>query len=107
MAPALIADALALTLAVSLLLAGAMTAWATSNTVKRLGGVMVALIAAIVVLSVLGAPDEAVTVAVAIAFSYCALGAVLTVRLQEAYGATEAREIDAADDQDEPVEPQA
>jgi hypothetical protein len=44
---------------------------------------------------------------VAIAFAYCVVGVSIMVRLQESYASTEAAEIDAADDGDEPPEPRA
>ncbi len=104
MAPEHIAEALTLAIAVALMMAGSVTAWAASAAAKRVAGVLIVLIAAMVALAAFGAPAGAYMTAVAIAFGYCALGAALTVRLQEAYASTEAREIDAADDRDEPPE---
>jgi hypothetical protein len=107
MAPGALADAIALAVAFALLMAGAVTAWRTANSARRLAGILCAHIAAILGLGVLGAPPMAAVTAVAIAFAYCAIGVAVTVRLQESYASTEAGEIDAADDQSEPAEPNA
>lgn len=107
MAPPVLADAVALAIALALLMAGVATAWRTANAARRLGGILCAHIAAMLALGVLGAPTMAVVAAVAIAFGYCAIGVAITIRLQETYASTEAGEIDAADDQGEPAEPNA
>jgi hypothetical protein len=107
MAPERIAEALTLAVAAALMMAGSVTAWAAGAAAKRVAGVLIVLIAAMAALGTLGAPAGAYMTAVAMAFGYCALGAALTVRLQEAYASTETREIDAADDSDEPPEQSA
>jgi hypothetical protein len=107
MAPALLANAIALALAIALLMAGVATAWRTANAARRLGGILCAHVAAMLALGVLGAPPIAAVTAVAIAFGYCAIGVAVTIRLQESYASAEAGEIDAADDQGEPAEPNA
>jgi hypothetical protein len=100
-----LADALALGVALALLMAGVATAWRTANAARRLGGILCAHIAAMLTLGVLGAPTIAAVTAVAIAFGYCAIGVAVTIRLQESYASTEAGEVDSADDQGEPAEP--
>lgn len=107
MGPEQLAEALTLAVAAALMMAGAAVAWTPGAAAKRVGGVLIALIAAMAALAAIGAPSNAFLTAVAIAFGYCALGAALTVRLQEAYASTETREIDAADDADEPPEKNA
>jgi hypothetical protein len=107
MAPSVFADALALAVLAALIMAGAVTAWTASNAGKRLAGVLVALFAATAALALLGMPAEAMVTTVAIAFAYCVVGVSIMVRLQESYASTEAAEIDAADDGDEPPEPRA
>lgn len=107
MALGVLADAIALAIAAALLMAGAATAWRAANAARRLGGVLCAHIAAILALGVLGAPAVVLVSGVAIAFAYCVVGVAITIRLQESYASTEAGEIDAADDQGEPAEPNA
>lgn len=93
--------------AIALLLIGVATAWASANTAKRLAGLLIAQIGAMLGLAVLGAPQGAIIAGVALAFALMLVGAALIVRLQEAYGGVEAAEFDAADEQSEPAEPQA
>lgn len=102
---ALLLERVLLALAAALVMAGAATAWTSPNVVKRLAGVMIALLGAIMGLAALGAPNGVLVGGVAAAFGYVAVGAALSVRLQEAYGAVETPEIDAADEEDEPREP--
>lgn len=104
MTPSGIAEALSLAVAAALMMGGSVTAWAATNTAKRVVGVLIVLAAALVAMAAIGAPTSAFVIAVVLAFGYCALGAAILVRLQEAYGTIEAREIDAADDRDEPPE---
>jgi len=96
----------ALVLAVSLVGGGAVTAFASSNALKKLAAVLTALVGAGVALAVLGAPSATIAAALAIAFGYSVVGVAVVVRLQEAYGAIEASELDAADEQDEPRGPE-
>lgn len=90
--------------AILVLMAGAATAWISANIAKRLVGLALALIGAVMALAGLGAPSEVSSAGVAVGFGQIALGIALLVRLQEAYGATEAPEIDAADGESEPPE---
>lgn len=99
---AALADTIALAIAGAMLMAGAVTAWRATSVARRIGGVLVAHVAAIVALGILGAPAEALVAGVAVAFGYCALGVAVLVRLQEAYAGAEAADIDKADEQDEP-----
>lgn len=98
---------LLLALAVAMLMLGVVTAWASGNVIKRLIGVAVAMLGAIVALGALAAPQSFVIVAAAAVFAQLVLGAALIVRLQEDYGGVEAIEHDIADDDGEPAEPKA
>lgn len=93
--------------AVVLLLIGVAMAWASANTAKRLAGLLIAQLGAMLGLAVLGAPQGAIIAGVALAFAHVLVGAALIVRLQEAYGGVEVAEFDAADEQSEPSEPAA
>jgi hypothetical protein len=86
--------------AIALTMAGAATALIGQNAIKRLVGLTLAGLGALVALA-LWAP-QAVMAGAAILFAQVAIGAALAVRLQEAYGAIETREIDAADAASEP-----
>lgn len=94
-----------LALAVALLTGGAVTAFTSSNLLKKTIALAVSLIAAALALAVLGVPGVAVLSATAIALAYVVVGVAITVRVQEAYGSAEIANIDAADEQDEPREP--
>lgn len=98
-APALIA---CLALAVALIASGAVAAFTSASTVKKLAAIVIALTGAALALALLQAPRVAVVAAVAIAFAYAVVGVALTARLQEAYGGIETDEFDAADQNDEP-----
>jgi hypothetical protein len=86
--------------AIVLAMAGAVTAFAASNAIKRLIGVAIAGFGAVTALA-LWVP-AAVTPAAAILFVYLAVGAALIVRVQEAYGSIETRDLDSADAAGEP-----
>jgi len=88
-------------------LAGAFAALTSANVVKRVTAVLVALIGAMLALAALGAPASALIVGGALVFAYGAVGVALIVRLQEAYGGVEIGDIDSADAQSEPREPEA
>lgn len=94
-------------LGLAVLAVGALTAWVSNNAVKRVVGVGVCVIAAMLVLAALGAPAALIVAAAGILLAVLALGAALVVRLQETYAGVEAHEFDAADRTDEPVEPLA
>lgn len=96
-----------LTGAVTLLLIGVGMAWTSANTAKRLAGLLIAALAAVLGLAALGAPQSAMIAGLALAFAHLLAGAALIVRLQEAYGGVEAADFDAADEQSEPAEPPA
>jgi hypothetical protein len=91
--------------AVVLLITGAIAAWASANVAKRVVGLLLAHIGAVLGLAVLGLPNVVLLVGAGVALAHLLIGAALLVRLQEAYGGIEAREFDAADDQTEPTEP--
>jgi hypothetical protein len=86
---------------------GAAQATAAPNATKRVGGIVVAHIGAVLALAVLGAPESVLIAAVAIALAQVVVGVAIVVRLQEAYGAIESRDVDVADDSAEPAEPGA
>lgn len=87
-----------------LAVAGGATALISPNVMKRLVGIAVAQIGAMIALAALGAASHTLVAAGAIAFAQIAAGVAILVRLQEAYGETEVIEIDAADAADEPTE---
>lgn len=93
--------------AFTLLLMGAVAAWTAPNAMKRVAGVIIALIGAIVAMAALQAPPSWLIAATAIALAYCVVGTTVVVRLQEAYGGAETNAIDRADDEGEPPEPNA
>ena len=86
---------------VALLIVGATGALALTNVIKRIVAWLIAGFGAIAALAALGAPSGALLAGVAVLFAQTALGAVLTVRLQEDYGSVEAQDIDAADREDD------
>ncbi len=93
-----------LAVALVLLLSGAVAAWASGNVVKRIVGLLLAHVGAVLALAALGLPDVVLMLGVGVALAHLLIGAALLVRLQEAYGGVEAREFDAADEQTEPTE---
>lgn len=107
MATAFLAQAAVLVGAFALLLMGAVAAWTAPNAMKRVAGVIIALVGAVIAMAALQAPPSWLIAAAAIALAYCVVGTTVVVRLQEAYGAAEAGAIDATDDQGEPPEPSA
>jgi hypothetical protein len=107
MASGFIAQAVVLIGAFTLLLMGAVAAWTAPNAMKRVAGVIIALVAATIAMAALQAPPSWLIAGAAVALGYCVVGTTVVVRLQEAYGAAEASAIDAADDEREPPEPGA
>ena len=103
----LLAERLQLAAAAALLMIGAVTALSSNNVAKRLAGLLIALIGAVLGLAALGAPGAALIAGLAAVFAQILVGVALLVRLQEAYGVTELAEIDAADAESEPAEPDA
>jgi hypothetical protein len=107
MASGFVVQAVVLIGAFALLLMGAVVAWTAPNAMKRVAGVIIALIGATIAMAALQAPPSWLIAGAAVALGYCVVGATVVVRLQEAYGAAEAGVIDAADDEGEPPEPGA
>ena len=103
----LLAERLQLAAAAALLMIGAVTALSSNNVAKRLAGLLIASIGAVLGLAGLGAPEAALIAGLAAVFAQILVGVALLVRLQEAYGVTEFAEIDAADAESEPAEPDA
>ena len=93
--------------ALAVLAVGAIMALASANAVKRIAGAGVALIGAMLAAAALGAPSAALSAGAAVLFATLALGAAISVRLQEGYGGVETGELNRADADDEPVEPDA
>lgn len=87
--------------AVVLLLAGAVAGWTSHNALKRVAGIALAMLGALVSLAALGAPNALLVAAACALFAQLAIGAAVIVRLQEEYGAIEAPETDQADRQDD------
>jgi len=104
MEPHLILTRALLAGAVVLLMVGVVAAWSSDHATKRVIGIVVALLGALVGLAALSAPSALLIAGVAVLFGHVAVGVALVVRLQEAYGGVEAPAIDAADAQSEPVE---
>jgi hypothetical protein len=100
-------DRALLACAIVLLTAGAAASWISSNAGKRIGGAVVAWLGAIAALAALRAPEGLLVAGAAAGFAQVLVSAALMVRVQEAYGAIEAPEIDAADAQSEPPERRA
>lgn len=88
---------LALAGGVGLTMLGAVTAWAGANALKRLTGMAIAFIGAVLALGALGAPPALIVAGVVLMFAHLAVGLALLVRLQEGYGGVELTEIDTAD----------
>jgi len=98
---AIILVRLAFAAVVAMLTVGAVTAWTSTNLVKRLAGAIIAETAALVSATLLGA-GQAAMAGVAVILATTLIGAALIVRLQESYGVAEAPEIDRADIDAEP-----
>jgi hypothetical protein len=98
-------ERMTLAVATVFLVLGALVAWLAANGVKKLAGVLIASFGALAALAALAAPREALAAGAVVLVAEAILGAVLLVRLQEAYGGVETPAIDAADDADEPAEP--
>lgn len=86
---------------------GAVAVLGSANALKRVAGMVVAQIGALIALAALGAPQALLSVGALVAFAQTALGVALVVRLQEGYGEVEMHGIDAADAASEPTEPAA
>ncbi len=97
-------SALVLAGGVALAMIGAVAAWAGANALKRIAGLMIAFIGALLALAAVGAPAPLLAGGVALMFGYLGLGLSLLVRLQESYGGVETTEIDAADRKAEAAE---
>lgn len=95
--PALLAK-VAIAASMALVVLSVVTLLTASNAGKRLAGAATVMLAAALAVAALRAPQIFVSAAVAVALAYAALGALILVRLQEAYGDTELPAIDAVDD---------
>lgn len=77
----------------------------SASALKRVVGIALALIGAIMALAVLGASHTAMVAGAATAFAFVALGVAIVVRLQEDYGASGVAEFEVADADSEPTDP--
>lgn len=93
--------------ALVLVLMGAVAVLGSANAMKRVAGMVVAQIGALIALAALGSPEALLGAGALVVFAQTALGAALVVRLQEGYGETEIHGLDAADEASEPLEPAA
>ena len=107
MAAEMLAIRLEFALGVASVAVGAVMALSSTNAAKRVMGLLIGHLAALMTLSVLHAGSAAMLAGLAIALASLLLGVALLVRLQEAYNGVEAPELDAADAQSEPAEPVA
>jgi hypothetical protein len=87
-----------------MLLAGIAAAMSGASVTKRLIGVLVAMIGALLAAAAAGASLSLIVVGAALTLAYSAIGAALLVRLQESYGTVETFEIDAADAESDTAE---
>jgi hypothetical protein len=107
MAAELLAIRLELALSVALLAVGAVMALSSANVAKRVAGLLIAHLAVLVALAALKVGGAVLMAGLGVCLAVLLLGVALLVRLQEAYGAVETLELDAADTQSEPLEPMA
>lgn len=92
-------------IAAAMLILGASVALSATNATKRMTGAQIALLGAILAAGALGAPQDVLLVGATMSVVLLALGSALVVRLQESYGALEAPELDAADEQSDAGRP--
>jgi multisubunit Na+/H+ antiporter MnhC subunit len=85
----------------ALLMCGAFAAWVSANALKRIAALAFALAGALLGAAALGAPSVLLIAGVVVGFAQLAVGAAVTVRVQEGYGAVEMPEINAADARDD------
>ncbi len=107
MAPDTLVERLELAATAVLLIVGVVITLASANAVKRVCGLTLVVLAVLVALAAVHAPQAAIMAGVAVAFAQMLIGAAVLVRLQEAYGVIEVAEFDAADAKAEPAEPSA
>jgi hypothetical protein len=93
-------------LCAAFLMLGAIMALTSANLVKRIAGLLIANIAAVLAAAVLTG-GALLIVGVAVMAAALVIGSALIVRLQERYGGVEAAEQDAADSDSEPRESDA
>lgn len=80
-----------------LLVIGVTATLLSTNLVKRLVGLVFAVMGAMLAGLAFAGPSGALTAGIVIGLAYLMVGAFLLIRLQEAFGSLEARDIDAAD----------
>jgi len=104
MAPAFLLLRLGLAASIVLFTSGAALAWTSGSFGKRVAGVVIGFVGAIVGLSTLAVPQAALVAGVAALLVYAVAGVAVLIRLQEEYGATDVADIDQADANAEPRE---
>lgn len=87
----------AVIIAVVLLSGGVAAAWLSANLTRRVAGVAVACLGAVLGLAALQAGESLMLAGAVIALAQVALGAALLVRAQEAYGSVENVDLEEAD----------
>jgi hypothetical protein len=103
---ALFIERLLLAAAVAFVLVGAITTTVSGNATKRIAGLFIATLGALLALAALRAPEGALIVAAVAGFAHVAIGAALVTRMQEAYGGVDIAAINAADEQSERPAPE-
>ncbi|MBI3440127.1 MAG: hypothetical protein HY054_16000 [Proteobacteria bacterium] len=98
-------DIAGLAVALLLLSIAAASALTAQNLGRRVIGLFVVLVGAILAAAALRADGGMIIMGAVVATSYAAIGVALLVRSQETYQSVEADDLDAADLRDEPVEP--
>lgn len=82
---------------VVLIVAGVLSAWTSVNVMRKLAGVFVAMLGALIALAVLGAPGWIVAAGGAVALAQVIMGGAIGVRLHEAYASSEMSDADKAE----------
>ncbi len=80
--------------AVVLMLAGALSAWSAQNTARKLAGLLVAMLGAVMAVVALDAPAWIAVAGAALALAQLVVGAAVAVRLHESYGSSETADAD-------------
>ncbi|MGE0596618.1 MAG: hypothetical protein AB7P07_09630 [Hyphomonadaceae bacterium] len=96
-APATVLDVAILAAALLLVFGGGALAWASFIALKRVLGLLLVFLGAVLGLALLGAPSGVLMASVAVALVNLSFGFALCVRLQEVYGGGDLDQIDSAD----------
>ena len=90
--------------AIVLLVVGALSCLGSSNLVKRVVGLFVAMVGGLLALTALGVSGALLLAASAAGGAQLLAAIAIVIRVQEEYGSIETSEIDTADRLDEPAE---